>query len=77
MCDTGSEDEDNGRFARDVEAWLGTTMTVLKSDEYESTWDVWEKTGWISGPQGARCTGELKFAPRLDYQRVDDVHVFG
>lgn len=76
-CDTGAEDEDNHRFARDVEAWLGTDLIQLKSDEYTDTWDVWEKTGWISGPNGARCTGELKFAPRLAYQRPDDVHVFG
>ena len=76
-CDTGSEDEDNHRFSRDVERWLDTSITYLASDEYESTWDVWEKTGWISGPNGARCTGELKFAPRLAYQRPDDVHVFG
>lgn len=77
VCDTGSEDEDNWRFARDVEAWLGTTMKVLKSDEYDNTWHVWEETGWISGPKGARCTGELKAAVRLDYQRHDDMHVFG
>lgn len=77
ICDTGSEDEDNWRFAGDVEAWLGTTMVRLKSDEFTSTWDVWEKTGWISGPQGARCTGELKAAVRLAYQRLDDIHVFG
>jgi len=76
-CDTGSEDEDNWRFASDVEQWLGAPITILASDEYESTTDVWEKTGWISGPHGARCTGELKFAPRLAYQRHDDVHVFG
>jgi hypothetical protein len=31
----------------------------------------------MSGPKGARCTGELKFAPRLAYQRLDDIHVFG
>lgn len=76
-CDTGSEDEDNARFASDVSAWLGTPLITLKSDEYESTWDCWEKTGWISGPKGARCTGDLKRLPRLDYQRPDDVHVFG
>jgi hypothetical protein len=77
MCDTGSEDEDNHRFAQDVAAWLGTSIVTLKSDEYESTWDVWESTGWVSGPNGARCTGEQKVAPRLAYQRPDDVHIFG
>lgn len=77
VCDTGSEDEDNWRFAADVERWLDTTMVRLKSDEFDSTWNVWETTGWISGPKGARCTGELKAAVRLAYQRPDDVHVFG
>ncbi len=76
-CDTGAEHPDNVRFMADCENWLGRKVTVIKSDEYADTWDVWEKTGWLAGIHGARCTTELKVAPRLAFQRPDDVHVFG
>lgn len=49
----------------------------IKSDKYNDTWDVWEDRKWISGIDGAPCTGELKIKPRLDFQRPDDIHVFG
>lgn len=74
---TGSEDEDNIRFRHDCEPWFGIDVTVIKSEKYEDTWDVWEKTGWIAGPDGARCTGELKFVPRLNFELPTDIHIFG
>ena len=76
-CDTGAEHPDNVRFMADCEKWLGRKVTIVKSDEYSDTWDVWEKTRWLAGINGARCTTELKVAPRLAYQRPDDAHVFG
>jgi hypothetical protein len=76
-CDTGSEDEDNHRFAVDCEAWFGCGITVLKSDEYENTWDLWRRRRYMSGIDGAICTGEFKFAPRLDFQLPSDIHIFG
>jgi hypothetical protein len=76
-CSTGAEHPDNERFMRDCEAWLGRTITKLQSEDYADTWDVWEKTRWLAGINGARCTTELKVAPRLAFQRPDDVHVFG
>lgn len=76
-CETGSEDEDNERFLRDVEQWLGREVLRLRSDEYESTWDVWEKRQYIAGNDGAPCTGELKVKPRLAFQEPDDLHIFG
>lgn len=76
-CDTGSEDADNHRFARDCEAWFGHPITVLRSTEYVSTWDVWERRKFISGANGAPCTVELKIAPRLEFQRPDDIQFFG
>jgi hypothetical protein len=75
--DTGSEDEDNLRFARDCARRFNAPITVLKSDEYTDTWDVWDRRNYISGIHGAPCTGELKIAVRLAWQRPDDVHVFG
>lgn len=76
-CETGAEHPDNARFMSDCEAWFGRLVTRLRSDEYEDTWDVWNKTRWLAGINGARCTTELKVGPRLAFQRPDDTHVFG
>ena len=75
--DPGSEHPDNHRFRADVEAWLGVKITVLKSEHYEDTWDVWERTGWLVGPKGTRCTVELKKRLRQQYEDPTDVQVFG
>ncbi len=77
-CDTLKyEHPDNPRFMRDVERWLGVSIKLLRSREYSDIYDVFEKTGWLVGAQGARCTTELKKVVRMEYQRPDDVHVFG
>jgi hypothetical protein len=76
-CETGAEHPDNARFMADVERWLGKAVTRLRSDEYADTWDVWEKRKYLAGISGAPCTVELKVAPRLVFQRPDDVHLFG
>ena len=76
-CETGAEHEDSKRFMADCERWFGKPITTLRSDEYADTWDVWERTRWLAGINGARCTTELKVKPRLAFQRPDDVHVFG
>lgn len=77
ICDTGAEDEDNHRFRRDCEKWFGCEVTVIRSPEFEDTWAVWEKRRYISGIAGAPCTGELKFVPRLNFERPGDIHIFG
>jgi hypothetical protein len=38
---------------------------------------VFDKTGWLVGVGGARCTTELKKLVRRRYQQDDDIHVFG
>lgn len=76
-CDTRSEHPDNERFRRDVERWLDKEIVVLASDEYHDTWDVWERTRWLVGPGGARCTVELKKRLRQQFEDPDDVQVFG
>ena len=76
-CVTGSEDEDNARFAADCTKRFNHPITEIRSDEYSSTWDVWETRKFISGPHGAPCTTHLKIEPRLAFQRPDDIHVFG
>lgn len=76
-CETGAEDADNQRFMRDCAVWFGQPITHLQNPDYPDTWAVWEKRRFLSGVAGAPCTGELKVAPRLEFQRPDDVHVFG
>ncbi len=76
-CETSNEDPDNYRFEADIMRLFNRTMTLLKSDEYENVWDVWQKRRYMSGVAGAPCTAAMKIAPRLAFQRPDDIHVFG
>jgi 3'-phosphoadenosine 5'-phosphosulfate sulfotransferase (PAPS reductase)/FAD synthetase len=76
-CDTGSEHPDNKRFMADCEKWFGQPITVLHNGKYADTWAVWEKRRFLAGIEGAPCTGILKVEPRLDFQRPDDIHVYG
>lgn len=77
-CDTFAyEHPDNRRFFADVERWIGQPIKVLRSDKYTDIYDVFERTRWLVGVGGARCTTELKKNVRKAYQLVDDVHVFG
>jgi hypothetical protein len=73
----GSEHPDNERFLADCEQWFGTTVVRLKSSKYVDTWDVWKKRRYIIGHQGTLCTVELKKRLRQDFERPDDVQVFG
>jgi hypothetical protein len=76
-CETGAEHEDNKRFLLDCERWFGQRIIRLKSTEYADTWDVWERRRYLAGIDGAPCTVALKVIPRLEFQRPDDIHVFG
>ena len=77
-CDTtGDEHPDNLRFRRDVEAWIGRTVTLIRSEKYAGIDDVFDRTGYMAGIHGARCTTELKKKVRRDFERPDDIHVFG
>jgi hypothetical protein len=76
-CETDNEDPDNYRFEADIMRLLNRTMTLLKSDDYENVWDVWQKRRYMSGIEGAPCTAEMKIKPRLEFQRPTDTHVFG
>lgn len=76
-CETSNEDPDNYRFEADIMRLLNRTMTLLKSDEYENVWDVWQKRRYMSGIEGAPCTAAMKIAPRIAFQKPTDLHVFG
>jgi 3'-phosphoadenosine 5'-phosphosulfate sulfotransferase (PAPS reductase)/FAD synthetase len=76
-CETGAEHPDNERFLADCERWFGQEVVRLKSPDFADTWAVWEKRRYLSGFNGAPCTGELKVAPRLDWQLPSDMNVWG
>ena len=77
-CDTlAYEHPDNKRFIKDVEKWLNHPVKIVKSKKYKDIFDVFEKTGWLVGPGGARCTIELKKAVRHEYEKAGDIQIFG
>lgn len=76
-CETNAEHEDNERFIADCEAWFGKSVTRLSSVDYEDTWDVWERERYLVNFRGAPCTRALKRWPAEEFQRPDDVLVFG
>ncbi len=77
-CDTRpSENPDNYRFSTDCEKWFGRPIQYIRSEDYQTVDEVFEKTRYMSGQRGARCTTELKKIPRLRFAQPDDVHVFG
>lgn len=71
------EHEDNKRFMREVEPWIGSRIIQISSKKYASINEVFEKERYMAGPDGARCTVEMKKIPRFAYQDVADIHAFG
>jgi 3'-phosphoadenosine 5'-phosphosulfate sulfotransferase (PAPS reductase)/FAD synthetase len=76
-CETNNEDPDNYRFEADVMRRLNRSVTLLKSENYESVPDVWRGERYMAGNEGAPCTREMKIMPRRAFQRPTDIHVFG
>lgn len=56
------EHPDNRRFLKDVEKWLGVEIEIATNEKFPncSAREVWEKKRYMSGPQGAPYTVELK-----------------
>lgn len=57
---TGSEQQDSLRFLHDCESWFNHRVIILQSSDYVSHFDCIEKTRYINGAAGARCSFELK-----------------
>lgn len=64
------EDDDNQRFLRDCEDWLGVKVESVVNKKYpnQSCVEVWNKRQFMSGPLGAPCTQELKKKARQDWE---------
>lgn len=75
------EDEDNRRFLKDVEKWIGIKIEIVTSKKYPSASaaEVWAAREFMSGPKGAPCTLELKKYARQEWERENKVdwHVLG
>jgi hypothetical protein len=77
-CEVVEEHPDNKRFLKDCEEWFDQEIIVLGNDKYDrSIYSVFNKTRWLAGHAGARCTLELKKNVRKEYERPDDRQVFG
>ena len=69
------EDEDNRRFLRDCEKWLGVEIESCANPKFQdnSCVSVWDKRRFMSGPKGAPCTYELKKKARQIWEK-DNPH---
>lgn len=77
-CNTmPTEHVDNFRFFGDIETWIGKKITIICSDKYGTIDDVFDRTRYMAGIQGARCTSEMKKIPREKFSGVNDIHIFG
>lgn len=77
-CDVSStEHPDNIPFLNLVAKWVGQPLIILKSDEFNSIDEVFEKRQYLAGTKGAPCTVQMKKIPRFKFQRADDIHIFG
>ena len=76
-CVVSNEHPDNDRFAKDCEAWFGKPVVNLRSQKYDSCWDVWLKRRFINSPKGALCTVEMKKRVRQDFEEPGDRQVYG
>lgn len=77
-CNTfAKEHPDNRRFFEDVQQWIGQEIKILSSIKFADIDEVFEKSRYMSGTQGAKCTVEMKKVPRFRYQKPDDIHIFG
>jgi len=56
-----NEHADNRRFAGDVEAWLGRSLTTLRDQKYGAdVIQVFRRRRYMKGPHGAPCSRALK-----------------
>lgn len=64
------EDDDNQRFLKDVEKWLGVTIQSAVNSKYKSCScvEVWGDRQYMSGVAGAPCTLELKKKARYEWE---------
>lgn len=80
--DVANQHPDSMRFVMDAEKLLGLEIEIIRSDKFASVDDVIERTRYVNGPLGARCTKELKRAVREKWEKEngvcqDDTYIWG
>lgn len=77
-CEVKEEHPDNKRFLKDCEKWFGQEIIVLGNDKYKRSIDevFWRKR-WLAGINGASCTMLLKKDIRKEFERPNDIQIFG
>lgn len=71
---------DNDRFISDCEKWYGKKINIVENTKgYKSHIDVINKTRYVNGVGGARCTLELKKEVRYRLEKELDIEnqIFG
>jgi hypothetical protein len=78
-CLVPEEHPDNDRFAHDCAEWFGCKIINLASLDYVSCEDVWRRRRYMSGPEGAICSLEMKKVVRFLFEEMwkPDAQVFG
>lgn len=77
-CDLGtSVHADSHRFVNDLEQWYGKEIIRLRSAEFANIDEVFERRKYLSGINGAPCTGYMKFSPRELFEVPSDLHHWG
>ena len=67
--DIKSQHSDNKRFIEECENWYGRKINIISNNKgYKDQFDVIQKTKYINGPMGARCTLELKKQTRYELE---------
>lgn len=67
-----SAHSDNERFLKECEEYFGIKINILKSKKYKDQYEVIEKTKYVNGKDGARCTLELKKNLRFQIEKEID-----
>ncbi len=70
------EDEDNRRFLKDIEKWIGVTVETAINPAVPSCSAevVWKSKRYMSGIHGAPCTFYLKKAARQYWETLNGKH---
>jgi 3'-phosphoadenosine 5'-phosphosulfate sulfotransferase (PAPS reductase)/FAD synthetase len=72
------EHEDNRRFLRDVEAWIGAPVVVLRDEKYgASAYEVMRQKRFTKSQHGAPCAKAVKRDVLDGFAQVDDIVVLG
>lgn len=70
------EDDDNRRFLKEVEQWIGQKIEIVTHSKYRhaSAANVWDDESFMSGPKGAPCTRILKKGARQQWENENKAH---